>query len=109
MSFPVYNWSLLGEGHHGPKRRADLQPQGGIELLVDKTDTMVSQATALHRGARTVRCQMWWKSKRVLGLGVLIALVRGHIASPTLRVLPLTSSRNATNSGCQRGDSCRNH
>ena len=47
-----------------------------IELLVDKTDTMASQATAFRRGARTVRRQMWWKNKRVLGLGVLVALVR---------------------------------
>jgi len=47
-----------------------------IELLVDKTDNMVSQATAFRRGARTVRRQMWWKNKRVLGLGILVALVR---------------------------------
>ena len=47
-----------------------------IELLVDKTDSMASQATAFRRGARTVRRQMWWKNKRVLGLGVLVALVR---------------------------------
>ncbi|KAF8504514.1 vesicle-associated membrane protein [Russula emetica] len=46
-----------------------------IELLVDKTDTMASQATAFRRGARTVRRQMWWKNKRVLGLGILVALV----------------------------------
>ncbi|KAI9441339.1 vesicle-associated membrane protein [Lactarius indigo] len=46
-----------------------------IELLVDKTDSMASQATAFRRGARTVRRQMWWKNKRVLGLGVLVALV----------------------------------
>ena len=47
-----------------------------IELLVDKTDTMASQATAFRRGARTVRRQMWWKNKRVVALGVLVALVR---------------------------------
>lgn len=47
-----------------------------IELLVDKTDNMASQATAFRRGARTVRRQMWWKNKRVLGLSVLVALVR---------------------------------
>ncbi|KAI9511976.1 vesicle-associated membrane protein [Russula earlei] len=46
-----------------------------IELLVDKTDTMASQATAFRRGARTVRRQMWWKNKRVLGLGILVFLV----------------------------------
>ncbi|ETW75202.1 hypothetical protein HETIRDRAFT_56470, partial [Heterobasidion irregulare TC 32-1] len=46
-----------------------------IELLVDKTDTMASQATAFRRGARTVRRQMWWKNKRVVALGVLVALV----------------------------------
>jgi hypothetical protein len=53
-----------------------------IELLVDKTDTMASQATAFRRGARTVRRQMWWKNKRVLGLGVLVALVRTPCFSP---------------------------
>ena len=47
-----------------------------IELLVDKTDNMASQATAFRRGARTVRRQMWWKNKRVLALGILVALVR---------------------------------
>ncbi|EIM83727.1 VAMP/synaptobrevin-like protein [Stereum hirsutum FP-91666 SS1] len=46
-----------------------------IELLVDKTDNMASQATAFRRGARTVRRQMWWKNKRVVALGVLVALV----------------------------------
>ncbi|KAI0057174.1 VAMP/synaptobrevin-like protein [Artomyces pyxidatus] len=46
-----------------------------IELLVDKTDTMASQATAFRRGARTVRRQMWWKNKRVLALGIIVALV----------------------------------
>ncbi|OCH90196.1 VAMP/synaptobrevin-like protein [Obba rivulosa] len=46
-----------------------------IELLVDKTDTMASQATAFRRGARTVRRSMWWKNKRVVGLSVVVALV----------------------------------
>jgi hypothetical protein len=54
-----------------------------IELLVDKTDNMASQATAFRRGARTVRRQMWWKNKRVLGLGVLVALVRTPCLFPT--------------------------
>jgi len=54
-----------------------------IELLVDKTDSMASQATAFRRGARTVRRQMWWKNKRVLGLGVLVALVRMPCLFPT--------------------------
>ncbi|KAI0049373.1 VAMP/synaptobrevin-like protein [Auriscalpium vulgare] len=47
-----------------------------IELLVDKTDNMANQATAFRRGARTVRRQMWWKNKRILALGVVVALVR---------------------------------
>jgi hypothetical protein len=59
-----------------------------IELLVDKTDNMASQATAFRRGARTVRRQMWWKNKRVLGLGILVALVRSprisHSSVPDL-------------------------
>ncbi|TFY75851.1 hypothetical protein EWM64_g8163 [Hericium alpestre] len=46
-----------------------------IELLVDKTDNMASQATAFRRGARTVRRQMWWRNKRVVALGFLVALV----------------------------------
>jgi vesicle-associated membrane protein 7 len=56
-----------------------------IELLVDKTDNMASQATAFRRGARTVRRQMWWKNQRVLGLGFLVALVR----TPYLSHFPL--------------------
>ncbi|EMD36448.1 hypothetical protein CERSUDRAFT_115468 [Gelatoporia subvermispora B] len=46
-----------------------------IELLVDKTDTMASQATAFRRGARTVRRSMWWKNTRVVGLSFVVALV----------------------------------
>ncbi|KAF9223119.1 VAMP synaptobrevin-like protein [Gyrodon lividus] len=50
-----------------------------IELLVDKTDTMATQATAFRRGARTVRRQMWWRNSKVLGLSVLVALVLLYI------------------------------
>ncbi len=46
-----------------------------IELLVDKTDNMASQATAFRRGAKTVRRSMWWKNTRVLALSVLVGLV----------------------------------
>jgi len=46
-----------------------------IELLVDKTDAMVGQATAFRRGARTVRRQMWWKNKKVLGISILVGLL----------------------------------
>ncbi|TCD68146.1 hypothetical protein EIP91_011512 [Steccherinum ochraceum] len=46
-----------------------------IELLVDKTDNMASQATAFRRGARTVRRSMWWKNTRILALSVVVALV----------------------------------
>lgn len=46
-----------------------------IELLVDKTDNMASQATAFRRGARTVRRSMWWKNKRVVGLSFVVALL----------------------------------
>ncbi len=47
-----------------------------IELLVDKTDNMASQATAFRRGARTVRRSMWWKNTRILMLSVFVGLVR---------------------------------
>jgi vesicle-associated membrane protein 7 len=47
-----------------------------IELLVDKTDVMAGQATAFRRGARSVRRQMWWKSKKMIALWVIVALVR---------------------------------
>ncbi|GBE84435.1 vesicle-associated membrane protein [Sparassis latifolia] len=46
-----------------------------IELLVDKTDNMASQATAFRRGARTVRRGMWWKNTRIMGLSGVVALV----------------------------------
>jgi hypothetical protein len=46
-----------------------------IELLVDKTDTMASQATAFRRGARSVRRQMWWRNSKIIGLSVFVALV----------------------------------
>ncbi|KAF5370067.1 hypothetical protein D9758_001388 [Tetrapyrgos nigripes] len=46
-----------------------------IELLVDKTDVMAGQATAFRRGARTVRRQMWWRNKKILGLSILVGLI----------------------------------
>ncbi|OAX39323.1 VAMP/synaptobrevin-like protein [Rhizopogon vinicolor AM-OR11-026] len=46
-----------------------------IELLVDKTDTMATQATAFRRGARTVRREMWWKNSKILALCILVALI----------------------------------
>ncbi|KAF9002570.1 VAMP/synaptobrevin-like protein [Cyathus striatus] len=46
-----------------------------IELLVDKTDVMAGQATAFRRGARTVRREMWWRNKKVVGLSVIVALI----------------------------------
>ena len=48
-----------------------------IDLLVDKTDVMAGQATAFRRGARTVRRQMWWKNKKMMGLSILVGLVSG--------------------------------
>lgn len=50
-----------------------------IELLVDKTDTMATQATAFRRGARTVRRQMWWKSSKMLALTILVGLLLLYI------------------------------
>lgn len=46
-----------------------------IELLVDKTDNMASQATAFRRGARTVRRSMWWKNTKIMTLCVVVGLV----------------------------------
>lgn len=60
-----------------------------IELLVDKTDTMASQATAFRRGARTVRRSMWWKNTRILALSIVVALVSLYkvcIASQLIRL-----------------------
>jgi vesicle-associated membrane protein 7 len=53
-----------------------------IELLVDKTDNMASQATAFRRGARTVRRQMWWKNSKILALTVVVVLVRVFSSTP---------------------------
>jgi len=50
-----------------------------IELLVDKTDSMATQATAFRRGARTVRRQMWWKNSKILALSILVALLLLYI------------------------------
>ena len=47
-----------------------------IELLVDKTDNMASQATAFRRGARTVRRSMRWKNTKVVALSGVVGLVR---------------------------------
>ncbi|PPR02141.1 hypothetical protein CVT24_011390 [Panaeolus cyanescens] len=50
-----------------------------IELLVDKTDVMAGQATAFRRGARSVRREMWWKNKKVLGISILLGIVLLYI------------------------------
>lgn len=50
-----------------------------IELLVDKTDTMATQATAFRRGARTVRRQMWWRNSKIMALSVLVGLLLLYI------------------------------
>ncbi|KAH0828717.1 VAMP synaptobrevin-like protein [Lanmaoa asiatica] len=50
-----------------------------IELLVDKTDNMATQATAFRRGARTVRRQMWWRNSKIMALSVLVALLLLYI------------------------------
>ena len=57
-----------------------------IELLVDKTDTMASQATAFRRGARSVRRQMWWKNSKIMALSVLVGLVSFWFISFALRL-----------------------
>jgi len=46
-----------------------------IELLVDKTDVMASQAQQFRRGARSVRRKMWWRNSKMIALGVVVALV----------------------------------
>ena len=46
-----------------------------IELLVDKTDNMASQATAFRRGARTVRRQQFWRNQKILVLSGIVGLV----------------------------------
>jgi vesicle-associated membrane protein 7 len=55
-----------------------------IELLVDKTDTMASQATAFRRGARSVRRQMWWKNSKILALSVLVGFVSSRFISSAI-------------------------
>jgi vesicle-associated membrane protein 7 len=50
-----------------------------IELLVDKTDVMAGQATAFRRGARSVRRQMWWQNKKVLGLSIVLGILLLYI------------------------------
>jgi hypothetical protein len=46
-----------------------------IELLVDKTDNMASQATAFRRGARSVRRKMWWRNTKMVALSGVVGIV----------------------------------
>ncbi|KAL5532451.1 hypothetical protein ACEPAF_6021 [Sanghuangporus sanghuang] len=46
-----------------------------IDLLVDKTDNMASQATAFRRGARTVRRQQFWRNQKIMVLSAAVFLV----------------------------------
>lgn len=48
-----------------------------IELLVDKTDALRSQADTFQRTGRTLRRKMWWqnlKMKLIVGLIVLVVV-----------------------------------
>lgn len=67
-----------------------------IELLVDKTDTMASQATAFRRGARTVRRSMWWKNTRIMALSVVVALVSSSIHRRDTRLITTRASRGTS-------------
>ena len=75
-----------------------------IELLVDKTDTMASQATAFRRGARTVRRSMWWKNTRILALSVVVGLVSSSsVAGPRGLIGPSLGSSLGSCSPVLRG------
>ncbi|CED84165.1 vamp synaptobrevin-like protein [Phaffia rhodozyma] len=45
-----------------------------IELLVDKTDTMATQAWAFKRSARGVRRKMWWKNTKIMILSSFVVV-----------------------------------
>lgn len=52
-----------------------------IELLVDKTDTFASQATAFRRGARQVRREQFWRNQKILFLSIAVGIVSSSIPS----------------------------
>lgn len=46
-----------------------------IELLVDKTDHMSTQAKAFRKRSQALRRKMWWKNQKLLALSGFIVLV----------------------------------
>ena len=52
-----------------------------IELLVDKTDNMATNAHAFRRGARTVRRQQFWKNQKIMIIGIGAGIVCLRIPS----------------------------
>lgn len=47
-----------------------------IELLVDKTDNLSSQARAFRKRSVQLRRRMWWKNTRLIALTGVVVLVR---------------------------------
>lgn len=57
-----------------------------IDLLVDKTDNMATQAVAFRRGARAQRRRQFWRNQKILWLSGGVGIVRPSKRS-SLRVL----------------------
>ena len=61
-----------------------------IELLVDKTDSLQSEAFAFKRESRRLKHSMWWKNARLLGIIAFVLLLLVYViacfaCSPTLQ------------------------
>ena len=61
-----------------------------IELLVDKTDHLQSQAFTFTRDSRKLKRKMWWQKSRMLLLIVLLLLIIAYVTvcfvcSPTFQ------------------------
>ena len=51
-----------------------------IDILVQKSETMVNQSLDVKDNARKVKNKMWWKNKKVLiGIILLVLLIIGII------------------------------
>jgi hypothetical protein len=56
-----------------------------IELLVDKTDAMSSQARAFRKRSQALRRRMWWRNTKLIALTVLVVIVRVSLTSQSQR------------------------
>jgi Synaptobrevin len=67
-----------------------------IELLVDKTDAMSSQARAFRKRSQALRRRMWWRNTKLIALIVFVVVVSPSHMSAVLVPADVSNSSLST-------------